>query len=221
MSQIPGGLVTKRYLNAWRPAGGVVPPPIGGLLIFNAVTLAPGGVVTGNAETERDEFLSYLTVSGAQGYEEPDWENGFVLDDHATVSNGNSANVTATSMPSISVNVAGRFNTTPGGALHVEISSTMNPKWSFVGNMAGFGFFVTDAGDFDATWTVRVTDENAVVTDYALNSGGEPNGNLRFWGFLDNSGLEYVSVEVFCDDTLSGDAIGIDDVYIVNSTQFA
>lgn len=218
MSHVPGGLVTKRYLNAWRPAGGSTPPP-SGFLLFEGYTVAPGGVVTGAAETKRDEFLSYCLVSAQEPYEEPTWENGFPLNSGPTVSNGNSATVTATIMPVITANNAGRFNTTPAGALFAEVSSPCYPVWTFVGNMAGFGFFMTDAGDFDAVWTARVTDENAVVTDYQINAGGEPNGNLRFWGFIDFSGLGYVSVELRCDPDISGDAVGIDDVYIVNAGQ--
>lgn len=219
MSHVPGGLIFKRYLNAWRPAGGVAPPPPSGFLLFEGYTAAPGGVVTGAAETKRDEFLSYCLVSAQEPYEEPTWENGFPLNSGPTVSNGNSATVTATIMPVITVNNAGRFNTTPAGALFAEVSSPCYPVWTFVGSMAGFGFFMTDAGDFDAVWTARVTDENAVVTDYQINAGGEPNGNLRFWGFIDFSGLGYVSVELRCDPDISGDAVGIDDVYIVNAGQ--
>lgn len=221
MSHVPGGMIPKRFLNAWRPAGGYYPPapPAGGFLLFEGYTEIPAGAVTGNAETVRDEFLSYCLVSGAEPFEEPTWESGFNLDAGPTTSNGNSATVTATVMPIITVNNAGRFNTTPGGFLFTEISSPCYPKWTFTTNASGFGFFMTDAGDFDAVWTARVTDENAVVTDYQINDGGEPNGNLRFWGFLDFSGLTYISVEIRCAPDLSGDAVGIDDVYILNAAQ--
>lgn len=219
MSHTPGGRIFKRYLNAIRPVGGTINPPLGGFLLFEGYTAAPGGTVTGDAETVRDEFLSYLSVTSPETYEDPPWENGFPLDSLPTTSNGNTATVTATTMPVIAVNNAGRFNTTPAGFQFAELSSVTDPTWTFSANMAGFGFFMTDAGDFDAVWTVRVTDENAVVTDYEINAGAEPNGNLRFWGFLDNSGLGYVSVQIFCTPDLSGDAVSVDDVYIVSPAQ--
>lgn len=218
MSHVPGGMIPKRYLNAWRLAGGVV-PPVSGFLLFSGYTAAPGGVVTGAAETKRNEFLSYCLATVAEPFEVLPFENGATLDAGPTTSNGNTATVTATIMPVITINNAGRFNTTPAGSLFAEVSSPCYPIWTFAGNMAGFGFFMTDAGDFDAVWTARVTDENAVVTDYQINAGGEPNGNLRFWGFIDFSGLGYVSVELRCNPDASGDAVGIDDVYIVNATQ--
>ena len=218
MSHVPGGLVSKRFLNAWRPVSGAV-PPIGGFTLFTGHTSFPAGVVSGDAETARNDFVALITSIVPDPYEDPPWLPFDPGNSYATTSNGNTAIITSvTTLPYINGNNAGRFNTTPAGAQFMEVTAFQSAKFTFGAPMAGFGCFVTDAGDFDAIWIARVVDQFAVSTDYQINVQGTVNGTLDFWGFLDNSGLLYQSVEII-QSTATVDAIGIDDVIIVDLAQ--
>lgn len=219
MSHVPGGLVFKRYLNAIRPAAGVIPPPPSGFTEFSGHTPFPAGVVTGDAETARDAFLAAITVNAPEPYEDPPWEVGFPANSFVTTSNGNTATVTAPSAV-ISGNLAGRFNTSPGGFQFIEVPVLGSVLYTFDAPAIGFGLFITDAGDFDAQWYARVIDENLVSTDYPIGVPGSASGALDFWGFIDTSGLTYVSVEIL-QTVITGDVIGIDDVLIVAPGQTA
>lgn len=220
MSHTPpfaNGTVFKRKLNAIRPAFSSGPPP-SGLVSFLGVTITavPPESVSGDAETVRDSFLTYITVSGVENF-----ESFFVFDDlnGATITaNGNNATLSSVAVTCVENN-NGRYNTTPGGLQFAEfvaggpLTITFDP----LNRPAGFGCFLTDIGDFVSAWTATVTDEFDVVTVFPLNNGGAFIQDLTFFGWLDFSGTVYKSVTF--NGTGVSDGAGIDDAFIIAPSQ--
>lgn len=221
MSHVPGNLIFKRWLNALKsPSGKVNPgPPAGSLTIFDAETVSPvpPNTVMGNAATERDLFLTYITTDDPITFENK--ANNSPVGSWGP----NTAGVSATMAPTglASVNFGGRFNTNPvGGVRYVELGAQLNYVIDFNVDIAGFGMFLTDIGDFNAQWSVTIRDINAVSTTYQISHlVGSPNGNLVFWGFIDSTGLLYDQVTISKDN--AADAGGLDGVYMITSGELA
>lgn len=208
----------------------------GGLLtIYTGETGSPSPVdtVMGPAKDARDLFLTKVTVNSPLTWEElylgedvagSALLNGGVLNSTAyIISNGNTATLTSTSTDRAgSIRGApfgGRFNTTTGGNNYADLDDTQTFKLAFTSNMAGFGCYLTDPGDFSSQWYAYVVDQNDVQTIHTIpHAVNGSNGNLVFWGFLDTSGLLYKSVELKTTAS-AGDAMGIDDLHFISSAQ--
>jgi len=221
MSHVPGNLIFKRWLNALKsPTGFVNPPaPAGSLTFFDAETISPvpPNTVMGNAATERDLFLTYITTDDPITFENK--ANNSPVGSWGP----NAAGVSATMAPNglATVNFGGRFNTNPvGGVRYVELGAQLAFVIDFSVDIAGFGTFLTDIGDFNAQWSVSMRDVNGVTTTRNItHTVGSPNGNLVFWGFIDSTGLLYNRVTISKDNT--ADAGGMDGVYMITPGELA
>lgn len=220
MSHVPGNLIFKRWLNALKsPSGFVIDPnpPIGGFMLFDGETPepVPPETVMGLAATTRNNFLALTTL----GVDDCETFEAYPEDDIiATIGPVPSGVTGALDRPFFArLNGLGRYNTNPvAGIIHAQPQDNFGATVFFSANLAGFGWFVTDPGDFDAQWTMQVTDENDVVTDYPINhTVGSSSGNLVFWGFLDFTGLLYKSVKISGNSAL--DSVGLDGVYLVRT----
>jgi hypothetical protein len=120
-----------------------------------------------------------------------------------------------------SVDFGGRFNTNPvGGVRYVELGAQLAFVIDFDVDIAGYGMFLTDIGDFNAQWSVTMRDVNGVNTTHQINHNvGSPNGNLVFWGFIDSTGLLYNQITISKDNT--ADAGGLDGVYMITPGELA
>ena len=194
-------------------------------LYFGESLLA--GQVTGAPVVARSSFLGALDTNvGSNGFEFPlvpgstpapltvnfaGTGTGFT----ATLSGGNGNVSDDTSF--------GRFNTTPGqfSSQWWEVNATLGAfKVTFSRNIAAFGFYGTDIGDFDGGLEVELTrKDGSLETQVIKSSSGTASGALLFWGFV-STDTEYSQV-LF--KTVSGgtadDYFGFDDFVVADKGQ--
>ena len=220
MSHVPGGLIYKRWLNALRgPGVGGGGGGGGGFTLYEGETLspAPPETVMGPALTAHLLFQGRCMGVVADGFES--FFSGLPMNGESVNSGGNTAVITCDAGNAFSdFPFAGRYNTTTAGSIFGQVSPNSPTVFTFGANLAGFGLYLTDTGDFGAQWTATVRDQFGVDTMYPINHTiGGPDGSLVFWGFVDDSGLLYQSVTLTSSSTLDG--IGIDDVFLVAAGQ--
>jgi hypothetical protein len=75
--------------------------------------------------------------------------------------------------------------------------------------ISAFGFYGTDIGDINGDLILQI--ENGGTKSFTLSTGGDPDGSLLFWGFIDSS--ETYSKIKFVN-TGPGDSFGFDDMTI-------
>lgn len=224
MSHVPGGLIAKRYLNAIRPGVGVGV----GFTGYIATTEIPGGIVQGDAATERALFEARL--SGAQTTEDfesyaaadPMWsvpmvQNGITM----LIPKPDLVNYNGPLLMLINdTDLNGRFNTTPAGVNYLNTipsystgSGVAPMTFYFTPSIAFFGAYFTDCGDFVGDWNfVFVADDNSMQT-LTYSPPGTHMGTLTFVGFVDDSKL-YKALIIYCaaNTTPPGvNACGMDD----------
>lgn len=223
MSHTPGALISRRYLNAIRPANGTVGPPVESIEIFSGlVDPVPPQTVMGAALAAQLAFSARCTVDTPETF-----ESFFTLDNLDGVplsSNGNTFTTNSALSAQVSGStVSGRFNTTPAGLLYYEIPFSSDFEILLPANTAGIGLYFTDIGDFviapvQPAFTITLTDNLAVETTYDLPNS-LINGSLLFWGMIDSRGTKTYSKAVISKLDPGGDIIGIDDVRIVLNSQ--
>lgn len=221
MSHVPGGLVYKRWLNALRGpgVGGGPVPPAGLFVIYEGETISPVPPESVNGAA----LLAHLSFQGrcigvaADGFETK--TDGLPMNGESVLSGGNSAIISCDAGNAFSeFAFLGRFNTTTGGTIFGNVSPLTPLTFTFGANLAGFGIYFTDMGDFGAQWTATLTDQFDNVTNYDIgHTVGSPEGSLMFWGFIDSTGLLYKSVTFTSSNTADG--IGIDDAFLVAAGQ--
>ena len=176
--------------------------------------------VSGAPTTARASFLANLSGVSNQNFERPE----FILGDTAPLPltfAGSGGNILAnlTGLGSISNNVAsGRFNTSSGGSQWWDVSGTFEIEFTTVA-VAAFGFYGTDIGDFGGQVQVTLRDTGNVSTTYTIANtvGGNPQGALLFWGFIDSSKAYN---KVTFGNTAGGvDAFGFDDMVVGDARQ--
>lgn len=139
---------------------------------------------------------------------------------------------TSTDVVISSNTVAGRFNTSStsdrwldarvgtgydAGAPSGLWDGRYRLQFEFSTAIAAFGFYGTDFGDFATANKVVVdlTDSDSVVTTHTItDTSAHSNGNLIFWGFVDDT-KTYTKVLIYVDqaDGESPDeGLGIDDL---------
>ena len=178
------------------------------LIEYSGITASPGGTVSGAALTAHNTFISAL--------------GGAAVDDLESVTGaGSGANPFALSFTGspgpvtgdLVANGSGTLRTSPTGGQF----ATSGSQYLFFQNgftitfstpISSFGFYATDAGDGAADLQMTLTGDETTVL--LLETAGDPNGALLFWGFIDDMN-SYSSITVLHTDQ---DGIGYDDFTI-------
>lgn len=90
-------------------------------------------------------------------------------------------------------------------------------RFMFSNAIAAFGFYGTDFGDFVTSNKVvaELTDSDEIVTSHIItDTGVHLNGNLIFWGFVDDT-KTYTKVIIYVDQAdgeSPAEGLGIDDL---------
>ena len=194
-----------------------------GLVWYEAEDTTPALAVTAVPSAKRDEFIARLSVSGVETFDgtfffegdEYPFEGGLSVAGISVVVNG----VTATfDQGDIQANLAGRFNTTSGGSLHLDIGSALTMlSISFDTPVAAFGSYLTDVGDFEGqvSMVLHKSGGGTITHDIDHTLAG-PSGGLMFVGFVDDTDT-YTQVDYIASNT--AEAIGIDDMRIATQAQ--
>lgn len=185
---------------------------------------SPAFTVVGAPVTARNGFVAAIALVQSFGFEGPSF-TGASAPIVATFTGTGVTPITATLTGSGSVLNAendGRFNTTPAGSQYwapVE-SGGSYVTINFSRPVSAFGFYATDVGDVAGQLSVRLTDEDDVVTTrtVAHSIGGvELSGSVLFWGYI-NTTKKYKRVELF---KTGGplDGFGFDDFIVADLPQ--
>jgi len=201
----------------------------GAPIIYFGEDLSPGGTVPagGNAETARASFLSGLIGVGNEDFE------GFA---NLTSIGGAGINISFPgSSGAITANLSGlggicdqtvggtvggitcgfqRFATSPDNYLQ---SASGGFDLAFSDQIAAFGFYGTDFGDFSGQMTLTLTNGDNVVLEIDHTQGSSAGGNVLFWGFIDPA-VTYTDI-AFTNTGGAGDVFGFDDMVIGDERQ--
>lgn len=212
MSHVQYGHIFKRYLNAIRPAGGVVTPPdqpLGLFTLFDeqqgVVDPVPPITLPDPPLSARNEFFSKISSSAQETFES--YAVGRLVPGMPGVGlesitvNGITAAITTiptyeTFVGSIRDGTAnGRYNCAPGPTVadgtkywqfSTPIGDVITVTLTFDAPISFFGMYITDIGDFAASMTVTLAITGGGTEVYNPSSGiAANNGALNFWGFVD------------------------------------
>lgn len=89
-------------------------------------------------------------------------------------------------------------------------------QFTFSTDIAAFGFYGTDFGDFAIAQAIQavLTDSDDVETTHTItDASAHSEGNLIFWGFVDDTKV-YKKIVIFVEQTgeSPGEGLGIDDL---------
>lgn len=188
--------------------------------VLFGVNYSPANTVSGSPQLARDAFISYLAPEVSTCTFETFADNTLAPFDLPPFSGGAGAvigTVSGGAKTRLGV-IAGRFNTTPGGNSHLQISSSA--AIAFSPAISAVGFYGTDFGDFDGSMVVRMRNATTgVTTTHALPAAiSGPNGNLLFWGFMSDSET-FDQITIATADASTTDLFGIDDLIVATSNQ--
>lgn len=173
-------------------------------IVYFGENLTPGGVVSGDPLTAHDEFIAQLTAGVST-------ENFEGLSSLNTLTFTGSAGTIGASL-SGSANLfssggAGRFPTS--GSNYVESSGSFTIN--FTQEIAAFGFYATDIGDFNGQVTVELIGGGTDL--YTINNTiNAPDSSLLFWGIIDT--VNTFSSITFGNTNAGTDFFGFDDMTI-------
>jgi hypothetical protein len=196
-----------------------------GLVWYEAEDTVPALAVTAVPSAKRDEFAARLSVSGVETFDgtfffegvEYPFESAIFMNGLSVVVNGVSCTFDA---GQIEPATAGRFNTTSGGSLYVQIGgATTMLSLAFDVPIAAFGTYLTDVGDFDGqvSMVLHKSGGGTITHDIDHTISG-PSGGLMFVGFVDDTDT-YTQVDYIASNT--AEAIGIDDMRIATAAQLS
>lgn len=219
MSFISANAINHRNYN-WKIGGsGSAPPPDERQFrLFSAyVYPIPDNTVQPTPSTVRAEYETWLKPAGTGIETFEEFETAETINNVPLLVNG----ITMTFVTPNEVLVTGalgqgRFNTTPGGALYVQLADDGSHYLvTFDPPINAWCAYFTDIGDFLGTVTVTLNKHGGgTMGPYTLPpAAGASSGALTFWGFSDNRlGAEhtYDSLVIACD--VFADGFGIDDV---------
>lgn len=164
------------------------------------------GVGTENFESQAVGALAPLTLN-------------FGVAGNATLQGGSGS---VLEIPAGSISPGGRYSV-PGGTRYFSTSAGgLSPfSISFDQNVAAFGFYGIDIGDFDGTVTVEMLNANDAVVG-SLNVPASPsavaNGSVLFFGAIaENSGELFRSIRFITTGT--GDTFGFDSFTVGAQSQ--
>ncbi len=154
-------------------------------------------LTTPNSTGAENSFRSNLTGVGTETFEtqtvgaSAPLVLNFGVAGTATLSGGGAGTVTATSAGTISV---GRYSV-PGGTNYWDVSSNPASSFqiSFSQEIAAFGFYGIDIGDFQGTVQLELLDNaNSVVGSLNLPTAAEAlaNGSVLYFGLIASNSAE-------------------------------
>ncbi len=196
--------------------------PVFAAVIYFGEDLSPGRTVPagGHAETARNAFLANLSGVGTETFESIPNQ---AADGLALNFPGASGGITATlSDPSGSSRVqdtpgAGRFATS-GTRYLQEVANGFSLTFST--EIAAFGFYGTDIGDFNGQVTVTLSNGFGQSSYTVANTVNGPDGSLLFWGIIAEAGETFNKL-TFGNTAVGSDYFGFDDLTIGELQQVA
>jgi len=189
----------------------------GPITTYAGYTEAPGGLVTGDAQTKRDAFVGALITTSIRTETFEGFPSGAATTlDLKFGTAGPLATLTEASGAIQEAPTDGRFNTSSGGQRFWQTSQSFDV--TFASPVSAFGFFATDVGDFAGTLTVRLTPSSSTTTtDFTVN-GNTASGSLAFWGFIADDATTYSKVSFnitnIPNTSNTADVFGFDDMII-------
>lgn len=211
-------------------------PPIGDVTIYEGGHTVPQEV-GGTALAQHDLFVARLDTFAMLAFDEevspgvPVYAPGDPVLGVGFARNGITMTMSCSSPSGIEEisadTTSGRFNTTPLSfadvvelfADNLKISSSAPITLNFSPNVAAFGFYATDIGDFGGVVKLRLTKNDATTIEYTmLIDVSTTNGNVYFWGIVDTTGTTYSKVEFISSDPGLDDFFGLDDIIYVDDT---
>jgi hypothetical protein len=183
--------------------------------VFFGEDLNPGGSLAGmvNSQAARANFLSNLVGVGTEDFESiavQDYSNqnvnlNFGTAGTATLFSQNFASVR--NAPS-----AGRFATSGTNYFQTRAGSNDVFEITFTEDIAAFGFYGTDFGDFSGNLMVELTNGSTTTIDipHTVNA---PNGAGLFFGLIAFNAGDTFSKVTF-QGTTTADVFGFDDLTI-------
>ncbi|MGD1703233.1 PEP-CTERM sorting domain-containing protein [Dapis sp. BLCC M229] len=182
---------------------------------------------TPNASTAESDFLSNLVGIGTEDFE------GFAAnttDPLNLVFPGSTGNLTATlsggngsvsSVPVGSTNGFGRYATSGTNFWQVAAGGSNNFQVDFSTEIAAFGFYGIDIGDFGGQLVVELS--NGTTQQFTVpNTGGSfgsTDGSVIFFGLVAEDASEVFTSFEFLTTTGQGDVFAFDDFTIADIQQ--
>lgn len=241
-----------RYIPFIAAAGGGGEPH--GLLFFFGVEDVPSETVFGDPVTKREEFLTYLSGVANEPFDSFSVgtsaslsvvRNGTTctIEQYSAQLNDDFTDVidVATDVTIGNVAANGRFNTSTTSDRWIEGTvqtgsdvgapsgiwfQRQRVQFTFSVEVAAFGFYGTDFGDFAAGQQILalITDQDDVETSHIVTDNTVlPDGSLIFWGFVDDT-KTYKKVVILVNQAegVSGvEGLGIDDLVVATPAYLA
>lgn len=137
----------------------------------------------------------------------------------ATLSGGNGS---VESVTPGSDNGFGRYSVpsaTSSRYWEVSAGSSGDFTVTFTGNIAAFGFYGIDIGDFEGTLNLDIYNGGGLLGSRLVSSGSKANGSVLYFGLLaDTSAEEFTSLK-FRTTTGTGDVFAFDNLTIGSAEQ--
>jgi hypothetical protein len=163
-----------------------------------------------NSNNARNDFIGQLDTYGEQDFE--GFANGTVPPIALDFPPGSP--VTATLSNNGIVNNfrdRGRFNTTAGGSNYYQVVTGNDFQIEFSTDVAAFGFYGTDIGDFQGQLVIEFYDENDnLLFSEDVGASGAPNENILFYGIVADSAFRSVRFSAIGGN----DGFGFDDMIV-------
>jgi hypothetical protein len=178
---------------------------------FGEDAAAGGSLPVPNSDAAQAAFLSQLVDSKVEDFESIPVGTNFPFNvafngDTATLSGTNTVwNTGIQNSP-----VAGRFAISGRQYLNVGTADAKSFTLTFSSPQAAFGFYATDAGDFNGQLTISLDGGAPIIIPHTV---GAPNGGGLFYGFIDTVNL-FSTVSFSNTNPTLADAFGFDNFTI-------
>lgn len=160
-------------------------------------------------------FLSNLVGVGTENFE------GFAAGAQAPI------NLTFPGAGSATLNGTGLIqNVPPPGTLRGRFPTSGNQYWStnvttgsfginFGSDVAAFGFFATDIGDFGGSLTLRLTNSAGKIENISVSSGSQSDASVLYFGLIAGSASEvFTQIDFLSTGGFDAETFGFDDMTI-------
>ncbi len=178
---------------------------------FFGEDLYPGGSVAGatNSQAAANAFYAQLTGVGVETFDS--YSPGTTAP--LAVSFGTAGTATLSGSGIVETDTSyGRFPIS--GRNFWEVNSGNNFLITFSANVAAFGFWGTDMGDFSNQLVLSLSNGNVYNIPHTISA---PSGSALFWGIIDTGNL-FGSLTISNTGT-GGDVFGFDDFTIGSRQQ--
>ena len=171
-----------------------------------------------NSDAAHNAFIASLSGVGTESFES--FAPGSTPPINLTFPGAGTATLTGTG---VTVNngpdSGGRYAIS--GSQYIVLNTGNNFTVTFGSNVAAFGFYGIDLGDYGGTLSLTLTDKNNVVSSlavpYVTGVGGSTNGSVNYFGFYDTTD-QYKSI-VFNNNQTASDTFGFDNLTIGSAQQ--